>query len=40
MTGNTRFSATEITGIPSQEFSDACGLPPLATRSADVVSSV
>jgi AhpD family alkylhydroperoxidase len=27
-------------GIRSQEFADACGLPPLATRSADVVSSI
>jgi AhpD family alkylhydroperoxidase len=27
-------------GITSQEFSAACGLPPLATRSADVVSSL
>jgi AhpD family alkylhydroperoxidase len=27
-------------GITSQEFSAACGLPPLATRPADVVSSL
>ena len=26
-------------GIRSQEFSAACGLPPLATPSADVVAS-
>ena len=27
-------------GIRSQEFSDACGLPQLACRPADVVSSI